>query len=114
MMSPAKGPYAMRNVRSIRRFAHAASNPMQRTVSLGIPPWSSSTRYVISAPQRPHRRCAIISKRIMVLPERSASSITAAGNQRGVGLSSVVVVKWNSHKNDWSTISDTGGKALRP
>jgi branched-chain amino acid transport system substrate-binding protein len=35
------------------------------------------------------------------------------GNQRGVGLSSVVVVKWNPTKNDWSTVSATGGTALR-
>ena len=35
------------------------------------------------------------------------------GNQRGVGLSSVVVVKWDSRRNAWSTASQTGGAALR-
>jgi branched-chain amino acid transport system substrate-binding protein len=34
------------------------------------------------------------------------------GNQRGVGLTSVVVVRWNPAKKDWSTVSETGGKAL--
>jgi branched-chain amino acid transport system substrate-binding protein len=34
------------------------------------------------------------------------------GNQRGVGLSSVVVVKWDPRKNNWSTTSKTGGEAL--
>jgi branched-chain amino acid transport system substrate-binding protein len=34
------------------------------------------------------------------------------GNQRGVGLSSVVVVKWDPRKNNWSTTSGTGGTAL--
>ena len=35
------------------------------------------------------------------------------GNQRGVGLSSVVVVKWNPQKKDWSTVSATTGTALK-
>jgi branched-chain amino acid transport system substrate-binding protein len=35
------------------------------------------------------------------------------GNQRGVGLSSVVVVKWDPRTNNWSTASATGGTALR-
>ena len=33
------------------------------------------------------------------------------GSQRGVGLSSVVLVRWNPEKNTWSTVSDIGGKA---
>jgi branched-chain amino acid transport system substrate-binding protein len=35
------------------------------------------------------------------------------GSQRGVGLSSVVVVQWNVAKGTWSTVSDTGGRPLR-
>jgi branched-chain amino acid transport system substrate-binding protein len=34
------------------------------------------------------------------------------GSQRGVGLSSVVLVRWNPERNTWSTVSETGGKAL--
>ncbi len=33
------------------------------------------------------------------------------GSQRGVGLSSVVLVRWNPAKNAWSTVSEIGGKA---
>ena len=33
------------------------------------------------------------------------------GSQRGLGLSSVVVVKWDAAKKNWSTVSDIGGKA---
>jgi len=33
------------------------------------------------------------------------------GSQRGMGLASVVVVKWDSAKKNWSTVSDVGGKA---
>ncbi len=33
------------------------------------------------------------------------------GSQRGVGLSSVVLVRWNPAKNTWSTVSEIGGKA---
>jgi branched-chain amino acid transport system substrate-binding protein len=33
------------------------------------------------------------------------------GSQRGVGLSSVVVVKWDPAKKNWSAVSDIGGKA---
>jgi branched-chain amino acid transport system substrate-binding protein len=33
------------------------------------------------------------------------------GSQRGVGLSSVVVVQWNPQKKSWSTVSDYGGGA---
>jgi branched-chain amino acid transport system substrate-binding protein len=33
------------------------------------------------------------------------------GSQRGLGLSSVVVVKWDAVRKNWSTISDIGGKA---
>lgn len=34
------------------------------------------------------------------------------GNQRGVGMSSVVVVRWSPEKKSWSTVSAIGGKAL--
>jgi branched-chain amino acid transport system substrate-binding protein len=33
------------------------------------------------------------------------------GSQRGLGLTSVVVVKWDPMKRNWSTVSDIGGKA---
>ncbi len=33
------------------------------------------------------------------------------GSQRGMGLSSIVVVKWDPAKKNWSTVSDIGGKA---
>jgi branched-chain amino acid transport system substrate-binding protein len=33
------------------------------------------------------------------------------GSQRGLGLSSVVVVKWNAANKNWQTVSDIGGKA---
>jgi len=32
------------------------------------------------------------------------------GSQRGLGLTSVVVVKWDPVKKNWSTVSDIGGK----
>jgi branched-chain amino acid transport system substrate-binding protein len=34
------------------------------------------------------------------------------GSQRGVGLSSVVVVRWSPERKTWSTVSEIGGKAL--
>jgi branched-chain amino acid transport system substrate-binding protein len=34
------------------------------------------------------------------------------GSQRGVGMSSVVVVRWSPEKKTWSTVSAIGGKAL--
>jgi branched-chain amino acid transport system substrate-binding protein len=33
------------------------------------------------------------------------------GSQRGIGLSSVVVVEWTPAKKSWSTVSEIGGKA---
>jgi branched-chain amino acid transport system substrate-binding protein len=33
------------------------------------------------------------------------------GSQRGVGLSSVVVVRWSPERKTWSTVSEIGGKA---
>ena len=33
------------------------------------------------------------------------------GSQRGIGLSSVVVVEWNPAKKSWATVSEIGGKA---
>jgi branched-chain amino acid transport system substrate-binding protein len=32
------------------------------------------------------------------------------GSQRGIGLSSVVVVRWNGARKTWATVSDFGGK----
>ena len=32
---------------------------------------------------------------------------------RGMGLSSIVVVKWDPAKKNWSTVSDIGGKARK-
>jgi branched-chain amino acid transport system substrate-binding protein len=34
------------------------------------------------------------------------------GDQRGVGLSSIVIARWNAHKNTWETVSEPGGKPL--
>jgi branched-chain amino acid transport system substrate-binding protein len=34
------------------------------------------------------------------------------GSQRGVGLSSMVVVRWSPERKTWSTVSKIGGKAL--
>jgi branched-chain amino acid transport system substrate-binding protein len=33
------------------------------------------------------------------------------GSQRGIGISSVVVVRWNPERKNWSTVSEPGGKA---
>ena len=34
------------------------------------------------------------------------------GSQRGIGLTSVAIVRWNPTKKDWATVSEIGGKAI--